>query len=165
MNTKKIILLLITSFFIISCGDNNQKTSKTKSQEIEQTLEKTKKELEKFRPIFENKIVVLLNKEGTDLQSNNVNLQTYINEENIEFIPIFTSNEKILKSTGGVVLGNEMEMDGYFFLSQRNDSSSVNYIRINPALSDDRYAKIDELKEYFEKEILEKTEEIKAIIE
>ena len=160
-------LLALTSIFIISCGDNKKELLKTDNQETQVrniNKENTVNELEKFRVIFENKIVVLLNKKGTNLETNDVSFQTYINEKNIEFIPVFTSNDKILESTGGVVLGNEMKLDGFLFLSQSSSAKEVNVLRINPTLSDDAYVNINELKKYFAKEIKKKTEELKISI-
>ncbi|KQW99356.1 hypothetical protein [Flavobacterium sp. Root420] len=161
-------LLVLASIFVLSCGDNKKEAAKTDHQETEinnMNKENTVNELEKFRVIFENKIVVLLDKKGTNLKTNAVSFQTYINEKNIEFIPVFTSNDKVLESTGGVVLGNEMELDGFLFLSQSSSAKEVNVLRINPALSDDTYVDLNELKKYFAKEIKQKTEELKINIE
>jgi len=164
---KKTLLLLV-SILVISCGDTKKESLKTDNPETEVTnvtKEKPENELEKFRGIFGNKIVVLLDKKGTNLESNDVSFQTYIDEKNVEFIPVFTSNEKVLESTGGVALGNTMELDGFLFLSQSSTAKEVNVIRINPSLSDDTYVSLVELKKYFAKEIKQKTEELKIKIE
>lgn len=164
---KKSLLVLI-SIFVLSCADNKKETVKTDHQETELNnvkIEKTVNELEKFRVIFENKIVVLLDKKGTNLKTNDVSFQTYIDEKNVEFIPVFTSSAKLSESTGGVVLGNEMELDGFLFLSQSSSAKEINVLRINPTLSDDAYVNLNELKKYFAKEIKKKTEELKINIE
>jgi len=164
---KKSLLVLI-SIFVLSCADNKKETVKTDHQETELNnvkIEKPVNELEKFRVIFENKIVVLLDKKGTNLKTNDVSFQTYIDEKNVEFIPVFTSSAKLSESTGGVVLGNEMELDGFLFLSQSSSAKEINVLRINPTLSDDAYVNLNELKKYFAKEIKKKTEELKINIE
>jgi hypothetical protein len=164
---KKLILVLV-AIIVLSCGDNKKEAAKTDNQETElnnMNKENTVNELEKFRVIFENKIVVLLDKKGTNLKTNAVSFQTYIDDKNGEFIPVFTSNAKLLESTGGVVLGNQMELDGFLFLSQSSSAKEVNVLRINPALSDDTYLDLNELKKYFAKEIKQKTEELKINIE
>jgi hypothetical protein len=164
---KKLILVLV-AIIVLSCGDNKKEAAKTDNQETELNnvnKENTVNELEKFRVIFENKIVVLLDKKGTNLKTNAVSFQTYIDDKNGEFIPVFTSNAKLLESTGGVVLGNQMELDGFLFLSQSSSAKEVNVLRINPALSDDTYLDLNELKKYFAKEIKQKTEELKINIE
>lgn len=161
-------LLVLASIFVISCADNKKEAAKTENQETELNnvkIEKPLNELEKFRVIFENKIVVLLDKKGTNLKTNDVSFQTYIDDKKGEFIPVFTSSAKLSESTGGVVLGNQMELDGFLFLSQSSNAKEVNLLRINPALSDDTYVDLNELKKYFAKEIKKKTEELKINIE
>ncbi|MFB9076048.1 hypothetical protein ACFFLS_14015 [Flavobacterium procerum] len=159
-------LLLLTSIFVISCGENKKEPLNKDIPEIEVSTAKeetSENDLEKFRVIFENKIVVLLNKKGTNPKTNDVNFQSYIDEKNVEFIPMFTSKDKVLESTGGVVLGNQMVLDGFLFLSQKNPGIKV--LRINPSLSDDTYVNIDELQKYFAKEIAQKTKELKINLE
>lgn len=161
-------LLVLASIFVVSCADNKKEPAKTDHQETEinnMKKENTVNELEKFRVIFENKIVVLLDEKGTNLKTNAVSFQTYIDDKKGEFIPVFTSNAKLLESTGGVVLGNQMELDGFLFLSQSSSAKEVNVLRINPALSDDTYVDLNELKKYFAKEIKKKTQELKINIE
>jgi len=164
----KKLLFVLASLFVLSCADNKKEAAKTENPETEinnAKKENTVNELEKFRGIFENKIVVLLDKKGTNLKTNDVSFQTYIDEKNVEFIPVFTSSAKLSESTGGVVLGNQMELDGFLFLSQSGSAKDLVVLRINPALSDDTYVNLHDLKKYFAKEIKQKTEELKINIE
>ena len=136
------ISFILLSLFLFSCG--------TKTDELNQgnlkKLELKKSNLE--NDIFRKKVIVILSKELNN-DSNNINIQDYV-ENDVSFIPIFSSIDNFNKSTKGEIKNPKIEIDGIFLLSILNGNENL---RLNPSLEDEVYFSSKDLLKKYSKEI------------
>lgn len=110
-----------------------------------------------YKIIFEKNIVSIL-KGKINPSTNIINFNTFIDENKVEFIPVFTSALDLHNSTNGADIGEEIEINGYFFLSLLDNST---IIKINPGLKMGSFTvKSSELKNIFKDEIKNKLMEM-----
>lgn len=177
MKNKSILILI--SILIIGCQDkiqekidttpigqtiiidnsNGEAKDKKGEDNLDRILEMSEKEKSKYnyRIIFEKNVVSIL-KGKINPSTNIINFNTFIDENKVEFIPVFTSAQDLHNSTNGVNIGEEIEINGYFFLSLLDNST---IIKVNPGLKTSSFTiKSSELKEIFKEEIKNKLQEM-----
>lgn len=99
--------------------------------------------------IFTNEIILILS-EPINKNTNVLNIQNY-ESNNISFIPIFTSKEKLRESLDGNKLENDViQINGSYFCSLL---AGDEIIIINPDLSDEIRTNANELQSLLKKQI------------
>ena len=151
-NQSNTLLTFIILLIICSCTSNTELkgNSENPNKKIEMA-ERTQTE------IFKNKVIIFL-KEAPDMSSDILDIQDFI-VDGKSFIPVFTTKEKLIKSTQGAKLPFiEMEIEGLLLLSMMKGDETL---RVNPELKDDASYLSAKLKETYKAEIKQFLDEIK----
>jgi ABC-type Fe3+-hydroxamate transport system substrate-binding protein len=151
-NQTSTVWVFFMLLIICSCNSSTEQGSKS-----ENSTEKIVATKGSQTEIFKNKVIIFL-KENPDMDSNILDIQDFI-VDGKSFIPVFTSKDKLVKSTRGAKLPYaEMEIEGLLLLSMMDGNETL---RVNPELKDDASYLSAELKETFKAEIEQFLNEIK----